>query len=140
MNMAKSTKKAATAAAAAPKPAAKKVSRKKKPTLPEKFTALAVAQFLAEKHELTKKKVKELLDDFFDIVEGGIMAGERVPMGKIGKAYVKVKPARKSRKGRNPRTGEEITIPAKKASKAPKFNFSKGFKEAALKAKILKKK
>jgi DNA-binding protein HU-beta len=34
---------------------------------------------------------------------------------------------RKARKGRNPRTGEEIKIPA---TKAPKFTPGKGLKEA----------
>ncbi len=39
---------------------------------------------------------------------------------------------------RNPATGEEIMIPAKPATKVPRFTFSKVFKEAALKAKVKK--
>jgi nucleoid DNA-binding protein len=37
--------------------------------------------------------------------------------------------------GRNPLTRREIKIPAKPATKVPPIQFSKTFKEAALKAK-----
>ena len=84
------------------------------------------------------KEAKELLETVMDLIEAGVLQGERVPLGKIGKVYAKVKPATKARKGRNPITGEEITIAAKKATKVPKFTFSKGFKEEVLKAKIKK--
>ena len=88
----------------------------------------------------SKKEAKELLETVMDLIEAGVLQGERVPLGKIGKMHAKVKPATKARKGRNPITGEEITIAAKKATKVPKFTFSKGFKEEVLKAKIKTKK
>ena len=66
------------------------------------------------------------------------MRGERVPLGKIGKMFIRVRPASAARKGRNPLTGQEITIPAKPATKVPRLTFSKTFKEAALKAKVKK--
>jgi hypothetical protein len=41
---------------------------------------------------------------------------ERVRVGGLVQLTVRVKPAQKKRKGRNPATGEEITIAAKPAS------------------------
>jgi nucleoid DNA-binding protein len=64
------------------------------------------------------------------------MQGSRVPVGNLGKVHAKEKPATSARMGRNPLTGESIKIPAKKATKVPRFTFSKAFKEAVLKAKI----
>lgn len=108
----------------------------KKVKLPVKFTMNTIVAYVAEKHDLSKKNAKELVEDLFDMMGAGVLQGERVPVGKFGKMYVKVRPATKARKGRNPLTGEEMTIPAKKATKVPKFTFSKAFKEEALKAKI----
>ena len=120
------------------KSTAKKATTKKV-KLPEKFTTSSMTNYIAEKHELSKKQAKEVIEDLFDMIQSGVMKGERVPLGKMGKVYVRVKPATKARMGRNPATGEEIKIPAKKASKVPKFTFTKNFKEDALKAKIKKK-
>ena len=78
------------------------------------------------------------MEDLFDLVAAGVMRGERVAVGKIGKMFIRVRPARPARPGRNPATGEEITIAAKPATKVPRFTFSKTFKELALKAKAKK--
>lgn len=125
------TKKPATAKTKAPVKA-KKINV----AIPDKFTANSMAQYMAEKHELSKKQAKDILEDLYDLINAGVLKGERVPVGKIGKVFVRVKPASKARKGRNPLTGEEITIKAKKATKVPKFTFTKDFKEQSLKAKI----
>lgn len=122
---------------AAPKSAVK-TAAKAKVKYPEKFTAQTIVNYVSEKHEIPKIKAKEMIEDIFDVINAGVMKGERVPMGKLGKVYVKVKPATKARMGRNPLTGEEIKIAAKKATKVPKFTFSKAYKEAALSAKIKK--
>jgi nucleoid DNA-binding protein len=98
-----------------------------------------MSAYLAEKQEMSQKDSKELLAEVFAMIEAGVLRGERVPLGKIGKVYAKIKPATKARMGRNPITGEEIKIAAKKATKVPKFTFSKGFKEEVLKAKIKSK-
>ena len=106
--------------------------------MPEKTTLTTMVSYLAEKHDVSRVQMKEIVESMFDVMEAGAMKGERIPVGKFGKLYIKVKPATKSRKGRNPATGQEITIPAKKATKVPKFTFSKVFKEASTKAKITK--
>jgi len=118
--------------------AKKETSNSKKIPLPQSYTITSMAGYLAEVRGISKKDAKEILDIVFDMIESGVLQDERVPVGKMGKVYAKVKPATKARKGRNPITGEEITIPAKKATKVPKFTFSKNFKEEVLKAKIKK--
>ena len=111
---------------------------KNKAALPETYTVNSMANYLSEVKDLSKKDAKEILEIIFNLIESGVLKGERVNLGKIGKVYAKVKPATKARKGRNPITGEEIAIAAKKASTVPKFTFSKGFKEEVLKVKIKK--
>jgi len=125
------TKTNKTAKKAAPKEAAKT-----KVSYPAKYTAQAIVKYIAEKHAVPRAKAQEIIDDVFDVINAGVIKGQRVPVGKFGKLFIKVKPATKERLGRNPLTGEEITIPAKKATKVPKFTFSKNYKELALKATI----
>jgi nucleoid DNA-binding protein len=117
----------------------KKSSVKTKIAFPERFTAQTIAKYISEKHEMPRARAQEIIDDIFDVINAGVIKGERVPVGKFGKLFIKVKPATKERLGRNPLTGEEITIAAKKATKVPKFTFSKNYKEIALKA-VLKSK
>jgi nucleoid DNA-binding protein len=117
----------------------KKSSVKTKIAFPERFTAQTIAKYISEKHEMPRARAQEIIDDIFDVINAGVIKGERVPVGKFGKLFIKVKPATKERLGRNPLTGEEITIAAKKATKVPKFTFSKSYKEIALKA-VLKSK
>jgi nucleoid DNA-binding protein len=106
--------------------------------VPDKLTGASMVGYLAEKNGLVRKDVKQVLEDLFELVEEGVMRGERVAIGKIGKMFIRVRPARPARQGRNPATGQEITIPAKPATRVPRFTFSKTFKEAALKAKVKK--
>jgi nucleoid DNA-binding protein len=103
---------------------------------PAKYTGASMVGYLAEKSCCSRKDVKQLMEDLFDLIQNGVMVGQRVPLGKIGKMYIRVRPAQKARQGRNPLTGQEITIPAKPATKVPKFNFNKAFKHEALKAKV----
>ena len=118
--------------------AAEKKKEEKKVALPESYTLNSMANYIAELKGFSKKEAKEILETVVNLIESGVLQGERVPLGKIGKIYAKVKPATKARMGRNPITGEEIKIAAKKASITPRFTFSKGFKEEVLKAKIKK--
>jgi DNA-binding protein HU-beta len=106
--------------------------------MPDKLTGSSVVGYLAAKCGLARKDVKAVVEELFDLVAVGVMRGERVAVGKIGKMFVRMRPARPERQGRNPLTGEMITIAAKPATRVPKFTFSKTFKEAALKAKVKK--
>ncbi|MBN2038814.1 MAG: HU family DNA-binding protein [Spirochaetes bacterium] len=111
-------------------------SSAKKVKLPEKFTASALVNYISEKNDISKKQAKEIIESLYEAIDAGAMSGQRVPVGHMGKLYIRIKPATKARVGRNPMTGEEIKIPAKKATKIPKFVFSKAFKESSLKAKV----
>ena len=106
--------------------------------VPDKLTGASMIGYLAEKNGLARKEAKQVMEDLFDLVAAGVMRGERVAIGKIGKMFIRVRPARAARTGRNPLTGQEITISAKPATKVPRFTFSKTFKELAVKAKTKK--
>lgn len=134
-------KKAPAKKAAAKKPAAKAVKAapaSKKAAMPDKFTMTTMIAYVADKSDISKKQAKDSIESFIEVFTGGILAGNRVPFGTIGKAYVRERPATKKRMGRNPKTGETVVIPAKPAVRVPKFIYGKAFKESAKKAKIKK--
>ncbi len=79
---------------------------------------------IAEKANLSKKDAEAALNAFMDTVKEALAAGEKVSLVGFGTFEVV---QRAARKGRNPQTGEEITIPA---TKAPKFRPGKGLKDA----------
>jgi DNA-binding protein HU-beta len=117
---------------------AKKQEKKTVVKMPDKLTGSSIVGYLADKSGLSRKDVKQVVEDLFELIAAGVMNGERVAIGKMGKAFIRVRPARKARQGRNPLTGETITIGAKPATKVPRFTFSKAFKEASQKAKVKK--
>lgn len=79
---------------------------------------------LAEETELSKPQIKEILDTLADVACKEASQGVVLPgLGKL------VLVDRKERQGRNPATGESITIPAKKVVK---FRVSKACSEAVL--------
>ena len=97
--------------------------------LPKKFTSSAIVDSLANSRDISRKDAKEIVGSLFEIIEQGVLQGQRVPLGNFGKVYMHNKPARDEREGINPRTKEKIVIKAKPATKVPKFSFSKSFKE-----------
>ncbi|HEY2536442.1 MAG TPA: HU family DNA-binding protein [Solirubrobacteraceae bacterium] len=80
------------------------------------LTQSQLAGALAERVEMTKADAKYILEAFEEIVLEEIGNGEKVRIGGLVQLTVRVKPATKARKGRNPATGEEITIAPKPAS------------------------
>jgi nucleoid DNA-binding protein len=112
-----------------------KIQANRQAKMPEKLTGSSLVGYLAEKNGLARKDVRQAVEDLFEAVSAGVLRGERVAIGKIGKMFVRVRPARAAHPGRNPATGETIMIAAKPATKVPRFTFSKTFKEAALKGK-----
>lgn len=68
----------------------------------------------AEKIGESKKKTTELVEAFLGVVEESLVEGNNVQFVGWGTFDVK---QTKERQGRNPKTGEAITIPAKKAVK-----------------------
>ncbi len=100
-----------------------------KVAFPSKYSQNAIIGYVAEKNDISKKDVKQLLDDLYAVIDAGIQKGQRVPIGFFGKMFIKIRPAAPARKGRNPATGEEIMLKARPKMKVPKFSFTKNFKE-----------
>jgi DNA-binding protein HU-beta len=79
---------------------------------------------IAQSAGLTKADAGRALDGFTKAVEEALKAGDSVTLVGFGTFSVKERP---ERKGRNPQTGEEITI---KAAKIPSFKVGKSLKDA----------
>jgi DNA-binding protein HU-beta len=73
---------------------------------------------------LSKVDASKALDTTLNSIKGALKKGQKVTLVGFG-TFAVVK--RKSRKGRNPRTGDVITIPA---AKIPKFTSGKALKDA----------
>ncbi len=95
----------------------------------EHFTKQSMVAYIAERGNLTQKEVKQVIDDYLYLIETGVLLGESVTLGQFGRISAKIRPPQKARVGRNPSTGEEMTIPAKPAQAVPKMSFSTYFKE-----------
>ena len=76
--------------------------------------AECVAKY-AKKTGMSKKDAAEAVNAFFEVTAEALKDGEKVVFPGLFKAEVT---ERKERTGRNPLTGKEITIPAKKSIKA----------------------
>ena len=69
----------------------------------------------AEKAGVSKKDAAAAVDTFFATVSDALKAGEKIVFPGTFKAEVS---ERAARTGRNPQTGEDMQIPAKKVIKA----------------------
>ena len=78
---------------------------------------------MSEKSELTKVDTEKALKAFIDTVTEELKNGGKVQLVGFGTFEVT---ERAERQGRNPKTGEAITIPA---SKSPKFKAGKALKD-----------
>jgi DNA-binding protein HU-beta len=78
---------------------------------------------MAQKSELSKKDAEKALNAFIESVEDALTNGDRVQLVGFGSFEVR---QRAERKGRNPQTKAEITIPA---SKTPIFKVGKALKD-----------
>ncbi|AHC16386.1 HU family DNA-binding protein [Salinispira pacifica] len=99
--------------------------------VPDQFTMKSMTRYIAKKHNLTGNEARLLIDDFLTLVETGMLLGESVPLGKIGRFSVKIRGAQKARKVKHPGTGEEMVIEAKPSMGVPKISFSSYLKERA---------
>ena len=123
-------KPAVTAAkpAVAAKPAAAAAAAAK-PINKSQLTAV-----LSEKTGLTKAQVNTVLDSLDEVLKQQL--GKKGPgvfqFPGLLKLQVRARPAQSAKKGRNPATGEEITIAAKKASKRIAVRPLKALKDAVL--------
>ncbi len=79
---------------------------------------------MAEHAEITKVAAGKTLSAFIQCVTTSLKKGQKVTLVGFGTFSVTQK---KARKGRNPRTGKEIMIPA---TRSPKFSAGKVLKSA----------
>ena len=82
---------------------------------------------VAEKTGLSKKDSEKAVNATFDAITAALEAGEKVSLVGFGAFDVK---ERAARMGRNPRTKEEVEIPA---SRVPQFKAGKALKDAVAK-------
>jgi nucleoid DNA-binding protein len=71
---------------------------------------------IADRADLSKADAKRALTALEDVVMEELGNAQKVRIGGLVQLTVRVKPAQKKRKGRNPATGEEIEIGPKPAS------------------------
>ena len=100
-------------------------------SLPDQFNSRAIIVYLAKKNGLTQKQARQIISDYLTMLESGMLLGERVPLGKIGRLYLKKRPPRKARVVINPATGEKMTVKARPEEAVPKISFSRSLKERA---------
>ena len=79
---------------------------------------------VAEKTALSKKDSEKAVNAAFEAITEALKAGDKVQIIGFGTYEVK---ERAAREGRNPKTGETITIAA---SKSPVFSAGKALKDA----------
>lgn len=125
-------KKAATRQSAAPaRKAAPKKAARKPAAIREPYTKVQLIDEIAENTGLTKQDVTRVMDEMYDIIERHLKkraAGVFTLPGLL-KIRAAKKKATKPRRGRNPLTGEEITIPAKPARTVVRVSPLKNLKE-----------
>ena len=78
---------------------------------------------MAEKSQLSKKDAESALKAFIDVVSEEMQKGEKIQLVGFGTFEVS---ERAAREGRNPQTGETMTIAA---SKSPMFKAGKALKD-----------
>lgn len=78
---------------------------------------------VAEKAEMTKKDTEKVVNEVFEGISAALAQGDKVQIIGFGTFDVR---ERKAREGRNPATGDAITIPA---VKVPVFKAGKALKD-----------
>ncbi|MBR7781394.1 integration host factor subunit alpha [Undibacterium luofuense] len=86
---------------------ARSQAEKELPTL----TKAELAELLFEHVGLNKREAKDMVETFFDEIRDALERGESVKLSGFGNFQLRDKP---QRPGRNPKTGEEIPITARR--------------------------
>ena len=77
------------------------------------MTKADLVEIVAREAEMTKKDVEQLVEIIFDSIVSTLNRGEKIELRGFGSFRVR---ERSSRKGRNPKTGEPVDIPAKRVA------------------------
>ena len=79
---------------------------------------------ISDRSGMEKSKVEAFLNSFIGVVEDTVAKGESIQLIGFGTFELR---RREARVGRNPKTGENLNIPA---SNVPVFKVGKNFKDA----------
>jgi DNA-binding protein HU-beta len=79
------------------------------------LTQTQLARAVVDRADISRTEAKRVLGVLEEVVLEELGNAQKVRIGGLVQLTVRVKPAQKARKGRNPATGEEITIAAKPA-------------------------
>lgn len=75
------------------------------------MTKAEIVEAIYQKMGITKRESADLVESFFELVRQQLEEGESVKLSGFGNFDIREK---RSRRGRNPKTGEEIEITARK--------------------------
>ena len=77
------------------------------------MTKADLVEQVANEAEMTKKDAEQLVEIIFESIIGALNKGEEIELRGFGSFRVR---QRGSRKGRNPKTGAAVDIPAKRVA------------------------
>lgn len=75
------------------------------------LTKAELADLLFEKVGLNKREAKDMVESFFEEIRNALQSGDAVKLSGFGNFQCREKP---QRPGRNPKTGEEMPISARR--------------------------
>ncbi|MBV9402671.1 MAG: HU family DNA-binding protein [Candidatus Eremiobacteraeota bacterium] len=88
------------------------------------MTKADLIETLATEQEMSRKQAGEIVDMFLEEIKTALQKGDKVALTPFGSFVVR---QRRKREGRNPKTGETITIAARKV---PAFQAGKALRDA----------
>jgi integration host factor subunit beta len=77
------------------------------------MTKADLVEKVAKEADMTKKDAEKLVEIIFDSIVSTLNEGEKIELRGFGSFRVR---ERNARKGRNPKTGEAVKIPAKRVA------------------------
>jgi len=77
------------------------------------MTKADLVEQVAKEAEMTKKDAEQLVEIIFDSITDSLNKGEKIELRGFGSFRVR---ERNSRMGRNPKTGDAVSIPAKRVA------------------------
>lgn len=95
----------------------------KEASKPGVMTKAELVDEVAQAVQLTKKQAEQIVNIVFDSIVQSLRSGEKIELRGFGSFRLR---SRKSRTGRNPKTGEKVDVPSKKI---PYFKPGKELKE-----------
>ncbi|MBN2282936.1 MAG: integration host factor subunit alpha [Deltaproteobacteria bacterium] len=75
------------------------------------MTKSDLVQIVHDQLGISRKDSAELVESIFEVIKENLVKGESIKISGFGNLQVRDK---KARKGRNPQTGEELVIPARR--------------------------